>query len=56
MADIVKAYVPIGLILLLSQISGVWYPGTWVLFALFPWAVVPFSYTTSFLFSSDTVA
>jgi len=56
LADIVKAYVPIGFILLLSWASGVWYTDTWVLFVLFPWAVVPFSYTTSFLFSSDTAA
>ena len=55
-SDIVKAYVPILLILLFSYLSGVWYSGTWILFLLFPWAVVPFSYTTSFLFSSDTVA
>ena len=52
----VKAFIPIGVILLMSYISGVWYSGTWVLFMLFPLAVVPFSYTTSFLFSSDTVA
>ena len=56
LADIVKAYVPISMILLLSYLSGVWYSGTWVLFMLFPWAIVPFSYVTSFLFSSDTVA
>ena len=55
-ADIIKAYIPIGLILFLSYLSGVWYAGTWVLFVLFPIAVVPFSYTTSFMFSSDTVA
>lgn len=55
-ADLIKAFIPIGVILFMSWLSGVWYPGTWVLFVLFPIAVVPFSYTTSFLFSSDTVA
>ena len=56
LADLIKAFIPIGAILLLSYLSGVWYTGTWVLFMLYPFAVVPFSYTTSFLFSSDTVA
>ena len=56
LADLVKAFIPILVILLISDLSGVWYQGVWVLFLLFPFAVVPFSYVTSFLFSSDTVA
>ena len=55
-SDIVKASIPISIILLLCWAIGVWYDGVWVLFCLFPFAVVPFSYVTSFLFSSDTVA
>ena len=56
LADLVKAFIPVLVILLVSYLSGVWYDGVWVLFVLFPFAVVPFSYVTSFLFSSDTVA
>ena len=56
LADLVKAFIPILAILLLSKISDVWYEGVWVLFILYPFAVVPFSYVTSFMFSSDTVA
>ena len=56
LADLVKAFIPILAILLISDLSGVWYEGVWVLFVLFPFAVVPFSYVTSFMFSSDTVA
>ena len=56
LCDVIKACVPISIILLLMWAVGVWYKGVWVLFVLFPFAVVPFSYVTSFLFSSDTVA
>ena len=56
LADLVKSFIPILVILLMSYLSGVWYDGVWVLFILFPFAVVPFSYVTSFIFSSDTVA
>jgi len=56
LADTLKAYVPIGVILLFCYLMNVWYEGVWLLFVLYPLAVVPFSYVTSFLFSSDTVA
>ena len=56
LADLVKSFIPILVILLMSYLSDVWYDGVWVLFILFPFAVVPFSYVTSFIFSSDTVA
>lgn len=56
LADLVKSFIPIIAILIMSKAFGVWYEGVWVLFLLFPIAVVPFSYVTSFMFSSDTVA
>jgi len=56
LADTLKAFVPIGVILLFCYLMNVWYEGVWLLFVLYPLAVVPFSYVTSFLFSSDTVA
>lgn len=55
-SDIVKCYVPMIIILALAFIFKVNEPGVWVIFLLFPWAIVPFSYMTSFLFSSDTIA
>ena len=56
MSDIVKCYVPIILILACMFVFEANQPGVWVLFVLWPWAVVPFSYVTSFLLTSDTVA
>ena len=52
--DIMMAYIPICLIILLTFVfNNVSYQGIWVLFLLFPPAIVPFTYVTSFLFSSD---
>lgn len=56
LADLVKSFIPILVILFASKVAGVWYEGMWILMVLYPIAVVPFSYVTSFLFSSDTVA
>ena len=51
--DIIMAYIPIGLIIMLTYVFGKNYQGVWVLFCLYPPSVVPFTYVTSFLFSSD---
>ena len=56
MSDIIKCYVPVALILLLSWLFDANDPGVWVIFMLYPWAIVPFSYMTTFLFTSDTMA
>ena len=56
LSDIVKAYVPIGLIIGLTFLFNLNYQGVWVLLLLFPLAVVPFSYVTSFFFATDTIA
>ena len=55
-ADISKTFVPILITLVLMQIYGVEYDGAWVLLLLYPIAIVPFTYVTSFAFSNDTVA
>jgi len=52
-ADMIKLYIPIGLIILLSVVFDSNYPGTWVLFMLLPPALVPWTYCSSFLFSKD---
>ena len=55
-ADLIKVYIPVILIILLSKIFKVNYKDVWVLFLLLPLAIVPFTYTTSFLFKNDTTA
>ena len=54
--DITMAYIPVGLIILLMYAFGKFYQGVWVLFVLYPLAVVPFTYVQSFLFTSDITA
>ena len=56
LADIVKLYIPIFVILLISLVFDTNYPGVWVLFLMMPWAIVPFTYVTSFLFEKDSAA
>ena len=51
--DIIMAYIPIGFIIMLTYIFGKNYDGVWVMFCLYPPAVVPFTYVMSFCFSSD---
>ena len=51
--DIFMAYIPIILIILLSSLFNQSYEGVWALFLLYPPAIVPFTYVTSFMFSSD---
>jgi len=51
--DVMMAYIPTGFIILLTFLFNVGFEGIWVLFLLFPPAVVPFTYVTSFLFTSD---
>ena len=51
--DVLMAYIPIGLIIMLTFVFNKHYEGIWVLFLLYPLAIVPFTYVTSFIFSSD---
>jgi ATP-binding cassette subfamily A (ABC1) protein 3 len=55
-ADITKTYIPIIIILILQVIFSFSYEGVWLLLVLYPLAIVPFTYVTSFFFTSDTVA
>jgi len=55
-ADIIKVYIPVIMMLLTSIAFNVNYPDIWILFLLLPLALVPFSYVTTFLFGSDTSA
>ena len=51
--DISMAYIPILLIIMLTFVFDKHYQGIWLLFLLFPPAIVPYTYVTSFLFKSD---
>ena len=51
--DIVMAYVPIGLMIILIFVFNMQFDGVYILFLLFPPAIVPFTYVTSFIFTSD---
>ena len=55
-SDIAKTYFPIVIILLLTVIFDLQYDGVWILLMLYPLAIVPFTYITSFFFTNDTVA
>jgi len=55
-ADLIKVYIPILLMVIISKIFNVNYKGVWVLFLLLPLALVPFTYITSFIFKNDTSA
>jgi len=51
--DIIMAYIPILLIIMLTFVFNKNYEGVWLLFLLYPPAIVPFTYVTSFIFTSD---
>ena len=51
--DILLAYIPILLIMALTYAFRPGFQGIWVLLLLYPPAVVPFTYVTSFMFRSD---
>jgi ATP-binding cassette subfamily A (ABC1) protein 3 len=55
-ADIFKAYLPIACIILLTNIFNTNYEGVWVLYLLYPPAIVMFAYTFTFFFTSETSA
>ena len=55
-ADIVKVYIPILLTVGLTIVFDINFEGVWVLLLLWPLAIVPFSYVTTFLFTNDTKA
>lgn len=55
-ADMIKLYIPIFLIILASIVFNANYEGCAILMLLLPPALVPFTYCTSFLFSKDNTA
>jgi hypothetical protein len=55
-ADMIKVYIPMILIIFTYLAFNIKLPGVWVLFLIYPMAIVPFTYLTSFLFSTDSKA
>lgn len=55
-ADMIKLYIPIIIIILVSILFDSNYDGVWILYMLLPPALVPFTYVTSFLFKTDSNA
>jgi len=55
-ADVTKTYIPLIAMIGLTFLFDLNFEGIWVLFLLFPLGIVPFTYITSFLFGSDTIA
>jgi hypothetical protein len=55
-SDILKSYIPILAITGLIFAFSLDYEGVWMLLLVYPLAIVPFTYVTSFFFTNDTVA
>ena len=55
-ADVFKAYIPLAMIILISMLFDANYPGVAAMILMLPWALVPFTYVTSFLFKTESSA
>lgn len=54
--DFLKALIPAIITFLLSLAFGCNYEGVWLLMLLFCFAIVPFTYMTSWVFKTDVIA
>lgn len=54
--DIVKSIIPCAIVIGLMYAFDLGYDYVWILFLLFPIGVIPFTYVTSFMFSSENIA
>ncbi|CDW85063.1 abc transporter family protein [Stylonychia lemnae] len=54
--DIIKSLIPSGIVVGLMYTFGVDYPQVWILLLLYPFAVIPFTYATSFFFNNENMA
>jgi len=55
-ADWIKAFIPCVITYFLSLAFDCNYTGVWLLMILFCFAIVPFTYMTSWLFKADVIA
>jgi ATP-binding cassette subfamily A (ABC1) protein 3 len=54
--DVLKSLIPCMVVLAFMKLYGLLYPNIWLSFLLYPIAITPFTYATSFLFSKETLA
>ena len=54
--DLLKTLLVSGLILLLIEFYGLDFPDAWTILLEYPFAIVPFTYWTSFLFQKESTA
>ena len=54
--DLLKSLLVSGLILLLIEAYSLDFPDSWALLMEYPFAIVPFTYATSFIFSKESTA
>jgi hypothetical protein len=54
--DIIMAYIPCALTVLLIELFDLKYQNVWLVLMVYPWAVVPYTYCTSQLFSRESTA
>ena len=54
--DLVKTLMVSGMIMLLIEVYDLDFPDAWTLLLAYPFAIVPFTYTTSFCFTKESVA
>jgi hypothetical protein len=54
--DIFKGLIPSAIIIGLIYAYDLGWNNSWVMFLLYPFGVIPFSYVTSFLFSTENIA
>jgi hypothetical protein len=54
--DILKAWIPMAIVIGLMYAFKLDYENVWILFLLYPISVIPFTYATSFIFTNENVA
>lgn len=54
--DIIRSEIPMVITIVLMHFFGLDYEGVWVLFLLFPFGMVAFTYASSFIFSDENSA
>jgi ATP-binding cassette, subfamily A (ABC1), member 3 len=54
--DMIKALIPCGIVIGLLSAFDFFYDDVWRVFLLYPVGIVPFTYVSSYVFNSDTVA
>jgi hypothetical protein len=54
--DIIKALIPSGIVIGLLSAFDFFYPDVWREFLLYPVGIVPFTYVSSYLFGTESVA